>query len=81
MCFGSLGLREFLPFTWANRTVYGLGKWYAKFKTREFRPGITLTMCKTQFHFPNNGREGLKLESKMARRDETRPFGTLRREK
>ena len=48
---------EFLPFTWANRSVHGLGKWYAKF---------TFTFCKNQFHFPNNGREGLKLESKMA---------------
>ena len=29
-----------LPFTWANQSVHGLGKWYAKFRTGEFRPGI-----------------------------------------
>ena len=72
MCFVSLGLREFLPFTWANGSVHGLGKWYTKF---------TFTFCKNQFHFPNNGREGLKLESKMAWRNERRPFGILRPEK
>ena len=29
-----------LPFTWANNTVHGVGKWFAKLRTRKFRPGI-----------------------------------------
>ena len=28
-----------LPFTWAKRTVHGLGKWWAKFRTGKFHPG------------------------------------------
>ena len=55
-----------LPFTWANRSVHGLGKWYAKFRAGKFRPGIVFTICTNQFHLPENGREGLKLVSKMA---------------
>ena len=33
-----------LLFTLANRSVHGLGKWWAKFKTIKFRPGITFTI-------------------------------------
>ena len=29
-----------LPFTWVNRSVHGLGKWYAKFKTGKFRKRV-----------------------------------------
>ena len=57
-----------LPFTWANRQVYGLGKWYAKFRTGKFSSGIAFTICTDQFHLTENGREGLKLVSKMALR-------------
>ena len=57
-----------LPFTWANRSVYGLGKWYAKFRTGKFSSGIAFTICTDQFHLTENGREGLKLVSKMALR-------------
>ena len=55
-----------LPFTWANWSVHGLGKWYAKFRTGKFRTGIAFTICTNQFHLPKNSREGLKLVSKMA---------------
>ena len=34
-----------LPFRWANRSVQGLGKWYAKIRTGEFYPGIAFTIC------------------------------------
>ena len=47
------------PFTWANRLVHGLGRWYTKFRTRKFRPGIAFITKK-------NGREGLNPVSKMA---------------
>ena len=52
----------------ANRSVYGLGKWYAKFRTGKFSSGIAFTICTDQFHLTENGREGLKLVSKMALR-------------
>ena len=55
-----------LPFTWANWSVHGLGKWYAKFRTVKFRPGIAFTICTNQFQKPENDREGLKLVSKIA---------------
>ena len=52
-----------LPFT---IRVHGVGKWFAKFRTGKFRPGIAFTICSNQFHVPKNGCEGLKLVSKMA---------------
>ena len=55
-----------LPFTWANRWVDGLGKWYVKFMTGKIRPRIAFTICTNQFHTPRNDREGLKLVLKMA---------------
>ena len=27
-----------------------LGKWYAKFRTDKFRPGVAFTICTNQFH-------------------------------
>ena len=48
------------------RSVHGVGKWFAKFRNGKFRPGIAFTICTNQFHLPENGREGLKLISKMA---------------
>ena len=52
--------------TWANQSVHGLGKWYSKFRTSKFRPGIAFTIYTNQFHLPKNDREGLKLVSKIA---------------
>ena len=60
------GNSGFLPFTWANYSVHGVGKWFAKFRSGQFRPRIAFTICTNQFHLPKNGREGLKLVSKMA---------------
>ena len=48
------------------QSVHGVGKWFAKFRNGKFRPGIAFTICTNQFHLPENGREGLKLISKMA---------------
>ena len=39
-----------LPFTWENKLVHRLGKWYAKFRTAKSRSGIAFTICKNQFH-------------------------------
>ena len=52
-------------FTWANWSVHGLGRWYTKFRTRKFRPGIAFITKK-------NGREGLSPVSKMALTNGTR---------
>ena len=43
-----------------------MGKWYSKFRTGKFRPGIAFTICTNQFYLPKNDREGLKLVSKIA---------------
>ena len=53
-------------FILANRSIRGVGKWFAKFRTGKFRPGIAFTICTNQFHVPENGWQGLKLVSKMA---------------
>ena len=44
----------------------GVGKSFAKFRTGKFRLGIAFTICKNQFHLPENDREGLELASKRA---------------
>ena len=51
-----------LPFTWANRSVHGLDKWFEKFRTGKFRPGIAFTICSNQFHLPENGFEEMEHE-------------------
>ena len=61
--FSFKGDKGCFPFTWANRSVHSLGKWYAKFRTSKFDPGMGFTICTNQIHLPINGREGLKLVS------------------
>ena len=54
---------------------------WSKFSTGKFRPGIALTICPNQFHLPKNGRERLKLLSRMALKkvmEHEFPFGTFR---
>ena len=63
---GNLRVTGCLPFTCANHLVHGVGKWFAKLRTGKFCPRIAFTVCTNQFHLPKNGREGLKLVSKMA---------------
>ena len=47
----------------ANRgSVHGLDKWFEKFGTGKFRPGIALTICSNQFHLPENGFEEMEHE-------------------
>ena len=52
--------------TRANASVHDLGKWYAKFRTGKFHPGIALIICTNQFQLPKDDREGLIPVSKMA---------------
>ena len=49
-----------------GRSVDGLGKWYAKFRTGKFRAGIVFAICTNPFHLLRNDREGLKLVPKKA---------------
>ena len=63
-----------LPFTWANRSVHGSGKWFVKFRTGKFRPGIAFATCTNQFHLPENGREGLEYSNRKT----GLPFRTFR---
>ena len=60
-----------------NQSVHSLDKWYAKFRTDKFCPGIAFTICTNKFHFPKNDRKGLKMVSKMAlKKGDTKfPFG------
>ena len=55
-----------LPFTWANWSVHSLGKWYTKFRTWKFCPGIAFTIRTNQFYLPKNDHKGLKPVSNMA---------------
>ena len=70
--FGGIDNRRlFTIYIWMGkpRSVHGLGKWYVKFRTGKFRPGIAFTVCTNcmnQFHLPENDCGGLKLASKMA---------------
>ena len=34
-----------LPFTWVNRSIHGLGKWLARFRTGKYHAGIALAIC------------------------------------
>lgn len=40
-----------LPFTWAKRTVHGLGKWRAKFRTGKFHRGSRIYHLYKSFQF------------------------------
>ena len=42
-------------FTWANWSVHGLGRWYTKFRTRKFRPGIAFITKKKRPRRPEPG--------------------------
>ena len=53
-------------YIYISKSVFGLDKWYAKFRTGKFRPGIAFTICANQLHLPKNDREGLILLPKMA---------------
>ena len=57
------GHEAFLLFTWVNRSIHGLGKWWTEFRTDEFwfRSVIVFTICLSQFRLTKNGRESLKI--------------------
>ena len=64
---GNLRVTGCLPFTCTNHLVHGVGKWFIKLKTGKFRPRIACTICTNQFRL--DGREDLKLVSKMASKE------------
>ena len=73
-----------LPFTWANRSVHGLGKWYAKFRAGKFRPGIAFIVAHISSIYQKNYREGLNPVLKTCGFEEMEhefPFGIFLPEK
>ena len=42
-----IGVAGCSAFTGANRSVHGLGKWYSKFRTGKFRPGMASPFVRT----------------------------------
>ena len=62
-------------FTWANWSVHGLGRWYTKFRTRKFRPGIAFITKKR----PRRPEPGIKDGFDEMGREI--PFGIFRPEK
>ena len=77
------GLAGCLPFTWVNRSVHGLGKWYAKFSAGKFRPGIAFTICNKSVPFtkkrPRRPEPGIKND--FEKMEHKLPLGTFRPEK
>ena len=59
ICLGHQHGRHFIVLEHRLFTIYhsahGVGKWFAKFRTSKFRPGIAFTICSNQFHLPKNG--------------------------
>ena len=72
-----------LPFTWANQSVHGLGKWYAKFRTGNFVPESCLLFVQISFSFsekrPRRREDGVKDD--FEKMEHEFPFGTFRPEK
>ena len=61
------GIRVFLPFVWAKRTVNGLSKWRAKFRTGKFhRRSRIYHLYKSVPFTEKKGHQSLKLVSNMA---------------
>ena len=75
-----LGTSGCLSLARAKRSVDGLDKWFAKFGTGKFRPGIAFTICTNQFHLRENGFEEMEhgktgLPFQMFRCSRTFPVG------
>ena len=70
-----------LPFTWANRSVHSLSKWFAKFRTGEFRPGIAITIStiSTDQLRPRRPETGIK--DGFEEMDHESPFGIFHPDK
>ena len=52
----------YIILAWANRSAHGVGKWFAKFRTGKFRPGIA---------FRDRLYESVPFTGKRRRRSET----------
>ena len=64
-------------------SIHGLGKWYAKFRTGKFRPGIAVTICTNRFNLPKKRprRPEPGIKDGFEEMDHEFPFGIFRPEK
>ena len=67
-------------FRWENRSDHSLGKWYAKFRTGKFCPGISFTICTNQFHLSKKRPRGNETDGFVEMEHEF-PFGIFCPEK
>ena len=69
-----------MQFRWENQSDHSLRKWYAKFTTVKFCPGVSFTICTNQFHLSKKRPRGNETDGFVEMEHEF-PFGILRPEK
>ena len=69
-----------LPFTWANHSVYGVGKWFAKLGTGKFCPGIAFIIS-VPFTEKRPRRLETGIKDGFEGTEHEFPFGIFHREK
>ena len=69
-----------LQFRWEDRSDHSLGKWYAKFRTSKFCPGISFNICTNQFHLSKKRPRENETDGFVEMKHEF-PFGIFRLEK
>ena len=69
-----------MQFRWENQSDHSLGKWYAKFRTVKFCPGVSFTICTNQFHLSKKRPRENEADGFVEIEHEF-PFGILRPEK
>ena len=64
-------------------SIHGLGKWYTKFRTGKFRPGIAVTICTNRLNLPKKRprRPEPGIKDGFEEMDHEFPFGIFRPEK
>lgn len=70
-----------MQFRWENQSDHSLGKWYAKFRTVKFCPGVSFTIRTNQFHLTKKRRRRNETDGFVPMELHEFPFGILRPEK
>ena len=70
-----------MQFRWENQSDHSLGKWYEKFRTVKFCPGVSFTICTNQFHLTKKRPRGNETDGFVQMELREFPFGILRPEK
>ena len=66
-----------LQFRWENQSDHSLGKWYAKFRTVKFCPGVSFAICTNQFHLTKKRPRGNETDGFVQMELHEFPFGIL----